>query len=224
LWRNAAETEWRSARRQALRQLNERRFVLERDVALPLVLILPPEERSRFYIEAPDLWAVRSFTADLPAPAEAGAEPAPAQERRTLTSRKPGLAEHEWARLLGRTSDKGKLDPRDGFAAFDSALDRGDLAAAHTIAGQTLDITREHEKSIGSPGALRDLSIALDNVGRVEGDLGNLEAARTAWRESLEILQRLRESSPRPEQFETDAACLEAQIRALQPDEVSAES
>src|SRR5579875_232428 len=193
LWRNATDEKWRTARRQALRQLNERRFVLERDVDLPLVLILPPEERSRFYIEAPDLWVVRSFTADLPAPAEAGAEPAPAQERRTPISREPGLAEHEWAHLLTRTSDKGKLDPRDGFAAFDSALDRGDLAAARAIASKTLDIAREREKSIGSPQALRDLSVSLDNVGQVESDLGNLEAARAAYSESLELLRRLRE-------------------------------
>ena len=75
-----------------------------------------------------------------------------------------------------------------------------------------------------TPQALRDLSVSLNNVGQIEGDLGDLEAVRTAWRESLEVLQHLRESSPRPEQFETEAARLEALLKALQPDEVSAGS
>ena len=36
-----------------------------------MILVLPREERGRVYIEAPDLWAVRCFTAELPAPIEA---------------------------------------------------------------------------------------------------------------------------------------------------------
>ncbi len=41
---------------------------------------------------------------------------------------------------------------------------------------------------------MRDLSISLDNVGQTERDLGNLEAARTAYRESLELRRHLREA------------------------------
>ncbi|MGH7059573.1 MAG: tetratricopeptide repeat protein, partial [Stellaceae bacterium] len=44
------------------------------------------------------------------------------------------------------------------------------------------------------PQALRDLSVSLNNVGAVERDLGNLEAARAAYRESLDIARRLREA------------------------------
>ena len=197
LWQGSAEEGWREARRQALHRLNERRFLLERDVRLPTVLVLPQDERGQVYIAAPDLWAVRSFTAELPAPVEAPkvAEISPKVERPVVLGSPPGPTELEWARLLERTTDAIRLDLRDGFAAFESAVERGDLAAGRTIANQTLDIARRRLQTTGdTPQALRDLSISLDNVGQVEGDLGNLEAARTAYRESLELLRQLREA------------------------------
>jgi tetratricopeptide (TPR) repeat protein len=54
---------------------------------------------------------------------------------------------------------------------------------------------RRLREAVGdTPQALRDLSTALNNIGRVEGDLGDLEAARSAYRESLELCRRLREA------------------------------
>ena len=44
------------------------------------------------------------------------------------------------------------------------------------------------------PQALRDLSVRSNNVGEIERDLGNPEAARTAYRESLELRRRRREA------------------------------
>ena len=194
LWRGTDEEGWPAARRQALHRLNERRTLLERDVGLPIVLILPQAERGRVYIDAPDLWAVRCFTADLPAP-----DPpvkvsgtAPSEEYAPAVGAPPSPAELEWARLLDRTKDRTRLDLRDAFAAFESAIERGDLTAARATAYQTLDLSRERPKTDAeTPQALRDLSISLDNVGRVEGDLGNLEAARTAYRESLELRRQI---------------------------------
>jgi len=196
LWRGTDEEGWLTARRQALHRLNERRTLLERDVGLPIVLILPLAERGRVYVEAPDLWAVRSFSAELPLPGAPGrdSEIARADEFAPVLGAPPGAAELEWTRLLERTKDHRRLDLRDAFAAFESALERGDLAAAQATAYQTLDISRERVKTIDEPQALRDLSASLDNVGRVEGDLGNLEAARAAYRESLELRRRLREA------------------------------
>jgi tetratricopeptide (TPR) repeat protein len=201
MWRGSAEVGWPQARRQALHRLNERRFLLERDVALPIVLVLPREERGRVYVEAPDLWAVRCFTAELPAPEpQKITQPQHDQVTPLLVSTAPSPAELEWARLLKQAADRASLDPRDGFAAFESAIERGDLAAARGIANETLDIAqRRIEAAAEAPAeprnaALRDLSISLDNVGQVERDLGNLEAARTAWRESLDLRRRLREA------------------------------
>jgi hypothetical protein len=67
----------------------------QRFVRRPMVLVLAQDERGRFYIEAPDLWAVRSFTAELPAPREAArvAEMTPEIERRGLRlPARPGRA------------------------------------------------------------------------------------------------------------------------------------
>ena len=213
LWRGTDEEGWPAARRQALHRLNERRTLLERDVRLPMVLILPLAERGRVYVDAPDLWAVRSFTAELPAPG-APVEVstiARAEGFATALDAAPGPAELEWERLLGRTKDHARLDLRDAFAAFESALERSDLTAARVTAYQTLEISRERLRTIGeTPQALRDLSISLNNVGRVEGDLGNLEAARAAYRDSLEIARQLRRAFPDRPQYQRDLARIEA--------------
>jgi hypothetical protein len=67
-----------------------------------------------------------------------------------------------------------------------------------------------------TPTPSRNLSIALDNVGRVEGDLGNLEAARAAYRESLDIARRLREAFPNHPQFEQDLTRIIAGFGAVE--------
>ena len=145
LWRGSEEEDWPQARRQALRRLNERRFLLERDVALPIVVVLPREDRGRVYIEAPDLWAVRSYTAELPTPTDLprATEVVRSDGYVPALGAPPGPIELEWARLLKTTKDRGRLNPWDGFAAFEAATDRGDLAAARAIASQTIDICRE---------------------------------------------------------------------------------
>uniref|UniRef100_UPI0037850D0C tetratricopeptide repeat protein n=1 Tax=Nakamurella sp. TaxID=1869182 RepID=UPI0037850D0C len=45
-----------------------------------------------------------------------------------------------------------------------------------------------------TPQTLRDLSIALDNVGGTARDRGDLTAATTAYTESLDIARRLRDT------------------------------
>lgn len=52
LWAYGSDPEWRSARTRLLHHLNERRFLLERDVRRPVVLVLPQEDRGRIYTEA----------------------------------------------------------------------------------------------------------------------------------------------------------------------------
>ncbi|MGH7064784.1 MAG: hypothetical protein ACREET_11975, partial [Stellaceae bacterium] len=174
LWRSATEEGWPQARRQALHRLNERRTLLERDVGLPIVLILPQSERARVYVEAPDLWAVRAFTARLPPPAEPermAGEITRSGENAPALGAAPAPAELEWARLWQQSSDRTQLNPWDGFAAFEAAIERGDLAAARVVAEQSLKIARNRAAAAdGTPQALRDLSVSLNNVGAVERD------------------------------------------------------
>ena len=201
MWRDVGTEEQRKEQRravwQALSRLNERRFLLERDVACPLVLILPAELRMDVPGMAPDLWSVRSFTADLPAPTavpqeprvEAGYAPLPLASSREITA-----AEIEWQRLWETTQDKQRLAPEAAFAAIEAALERVDYAAAQKITGQALDILRGGSEEITEPNAMRRYSIALSYSGKVDKELGRLEDARAAYTESLALRRRLREA------------------------------
>ena len=191
---------WEAARAECLRTLNEKRFLLERDFRQVLILVLPFSARTAFSKEAPDLWVIRSYTAQLPAgvaPRELQAIVSSSLKERHLhppIGSAISRAEQEWQRLWTlRMPDR--LDSWDAFTATDAALARGDVAAAEGIAKQVLALLRDRRLRNGdTPQALRDLSVSLNNVGRVESDLGQLEAARAAYRESLELSRRLREA------------------------------
>ena len=222
LWRQGEDPDWRRARAALMQRLNERRSILEKKVCLPLVMVLPTAERGGIYSLAPDLWAVRSFTAQL----TGLAGPIPTHPRSIVSYEaefkpnidfsSPGLAELEWARLLERTVDPMRLNPWDGVAAFEAAMERGDLQAARRVASETLQLTRtqlytgndkkpsrwgqitrllrKSQRPPPDPDRQRNLSAALDNLGGVEADLGNLEPARAAYRESLELRRQLRDA------------------------------
>jgi len=173
-----------------LSRLNERRFLLERDVACPVVLVLSAEFRPDVPSMIPDLWSVRSFTADLPTPAVVtgarGTEPVAVPP--ALIKSEPAWAEREWQRLWETTRDKKRLAPEAGFAAIDAALKKMDFEAARLLVNQVLEaITAREQVS----GVLRQLSIALDFKGDVEMAFGTPTAARVAYDESLEICRRL---------------------------------
>ncbi|MEQ1717048.1 MAG: tetratricopeptide repeat protein, partial [Hyphomicrobium sp.] len=206
MWRDVGSEEERKEQRRAvwqvLSRLNERRFLLERDVACPLVLVLPAELRPDVPSGIPDLWSVRSFTADLPVPplAETGAaEGVSGQDAAAYrmpiplaASHEVSAAEVEWRRLWAATTDKQRLAPEAAFAAINAALERMNSAAARQIADQALELVRVGEEA--EPQALRRYSIALNYAGKVEYALGRLEEARAAYAESLELRRRLRQT------------------------------
>ena len=201
MWRdsgNEAElSEQRSAVWQVLSRLNERRFLLERDVACPLVLILSAELRMDIPSMMPDLWSVRSYTADLPAPPITPQQPIGVEDYAKVelaTSRVVSIAELEWQRLWEATPDKWRLTPETGFAAAEAALARMDHVAAQAITEQLLQLPRMEDTANAAPQALRLLSIALDFSGQVAQARGRLEEARAAYAESLALRRRLRET------------------------------
>ncbi|MEY6431411.1 hypothetical protein ABC977_03205 [Thioalkalicoccus limnaeus] len=63
--------------------------------------------------------------------------------------------------------------------------------------------------------ALRDLSVSLDNVGRIDQALGDLETARTAFGESLDIARRLAQALPNHKDFEGLVSRFEQRIATL---------
>ena len=231
LWRNPSDPDWQSARKWLLHRLNERRFLLERDLGAPLVLILPAETRGQFYVDAPDLWTIRSFSAELVAPTTQVVRPAregiPAP---SFPSGPESPAEQEWARLRRNSArhadaDPRRLNPADGFAAFEAAMERGALQTARSIAGDVLDHCRSIRKVQGdTPQVLRDLSIALDSFGNVERDLGDPVAAREALRESIEICRQLCTAFPARPQFQKDLAARTAAWDRLDPAQVQSDA
>lgn len=59
------EPKTNDARMRFLARLNERRYLLERDLKHPLVLVLPAESRVQARTIAPDLWHVRALSEQL---------------------------------------------------------------------------------------------------------------------------------------------------------------
>ncbi len=142
--------DWNRQRILFLHRLNENRSALEQNIRQPVVIVLPVAERLAVSVHAPDLWAVRSFTKQLPtlAPSRPDTSLPPIGESKTgmALATEPSPAEQEWTRLLSLNQNTDGLNLWDGFAAFDAALERGSLDAARHIANETLTMARQRSK------------------------------------------------------------------------------
>ena len=188
--------EWDSYRDQVLARLNENRSVLGRNKSF-IFLLLPAHFEARAAEIAPDLWSVRSAShvvppwrtgeegghANLKAPmpfvtAKGHGEPAPVE----------ALVEQRWKKQWDQWSrDRSQqLSPVMAWQLVEQLLERHQPGRAQVFAAQALDISRN------APQSLRDLSVSLENVGNVARDLGQLEEARSAYAESLEISRQLK--------------------------------
>ena len=78
-------------------------------------------------------------------------------------------------------------------AVLSIAMTFGAIDAAELAARERERLARSVEESLGTPQARRDLSVALDNVGRVAEMRGEWGAAEAAYRESLEVRWGLEE-------------------------------
>ena len=79
------------------------------------------------------------------------------------------------------------------------AMTFGAVDVAEPAARELERLARGLVESLGTPQARRDLSVALDNVGRVSEALGEWDAAEAAYRESMEIRRGLEESLGTPQ-------------------------
>ena len=69
-------------------------------------------------------------------------------------------------------------------------------------------------ESLGTPEARRDLSVSLDNVGRVAEVRGEWDAAEEAYRESLEIRRELDDLMGTP-QAQQDVSTSQENLKRL---------
>ena len=187
---------WREARLAFLMRLNEQREALRRTLTRPLILILPREEKAALRTLCPDLWAIRQFAVETGGWLAAAAVP----EASVIASRPPGQAPEpfpltmaetslvsEWQRLRERGGgDHGALLAAE--RAYEALMRRSWLDKATEIAAWMVKTARAAGET---PEALRDLSVSLDNLGGTDQALGDWEAARAAYREGLEIGERL---------------------------------
>ncbi|MBI4754575.1 MAG: tetratricopeptide repeat protein [Betaproteobacteria bacterium] len=185
--------EWDQARREFLTRLNERREVLLRSRTRPVILVFPLGFATAVREMAPDLWAIRHYTLNL-APwvgrtAPDFAPPAERAQARPFEFSPDDLRLlEEWRRVRDGT-DRGVL--RSGWRASAVCRQRGRWAEKGEIDAAVLVVARKLTRLGETPEALRDLSISLDNVGRTHQALGQWEAARAAYQESLEIRRGL---------------------------------
>lgn len=200
LYRHPDDREWDAARRFVVARLNERRYLLERDFRRALVLVLPENYRDVVRELAPDLWAVRTFSAAVapprPVPGVAIPEPVPAFAPVAAPAAAPGRAEadpriQEWERLKSVT-DRTRVSPSDGLAAVDAAIERGDFRLAERIAAETVDLARQRVATLGAtPATRRDLGVALGRLGDAAQRLGKFDEATATYRECYDVWRAL---------------------------------
>jgi tetratricopeptide (TPR) repeat protein len=193
-WRYTEDESWDRERQKLLARLNEGRGRLETEFASPLILVLPRNRVTETAETAPDLWSIRRLTLHLarPAPAPVAGERPPQAEASTKPPESDVFERAErrleaWRRQVGAAS----ANLWDAWQAVESLREAGHLEEALAVAVEALTLARSHREE-GNRDGLRTLSIALDNLGDVSSDQGNLEAARAAYQESLELSRQLR--------------------------------
>jgi len=196
LQRHPSDTQWNEARRRYLARLNERRFLLERDLARPLVLVFPADFRPQARAIAPDIWHVRALSEELRAPAPA---PAKAQDGPRDKSVPPSPPKHadvdmpahrEWQGMTGGVAAERVFLPT-AIRACEELLAAGRPADAGHVALSALSLARQRASKVHEPFALRDLSVSLNNVGQVARARGDWTQAEAVYRESLDLTRQL---------------------------------
>lgn len=195
-WRDAGNADWQGARRQLLARLNEGRGRLEKEFAAPLILLLPRDAVAQTAETAPDLWSIRRLTLHLSRPSGEGVPTVMATHEEMLLPVPTAVAERAarrlqaWQRQMER-NDSAALSLPDAWSAVDSLREAGRLTDAGQVADEALIVAR-NRRDESTPETLRDLSVSLDKVGDVARDLGDLDAARAVYEESLALRQQLR--------------------------------
>jgi tetratricopeptide (TPR) repeat protein len=116
------------------------------------------------------------------------------------------VEERDWAGahdLVQQVLALTGIDPPTRLRALelgiDVAMTVGDPDEAERHADERLVLSERLAEATPTPEALRDLSISLNNVGRVQEARGDWAAAEAAYTRSLQLRERLAEATPTPE-------------------------
>ena len=99
-------------------------------------------------------------------------------------------------------------------AVLSIAMTFGAADVAEPAARELERLARGLEESLGTPQSRRDLSVSLDDMGRVAEARGEWDAAEDAYRESLEIRQELDDLLGTP-QAQRDVSTSQENLRRL---------
>ncbi len=196
-WRNGSDPAWNLARRRLMARLNEGRGRLEKEVLRPLILLLPRDGVLRAAEDAPDMWSIRKLVVHMERPVVAGGATEPLFVQWLEHPPMPGqLARAErrlaaWQKQWDKAEVSGVMQTLslwDAWDATDALLEAGWLKDAETVAVQALQVSQLCRNE-AQPDTLIRYSVSLDKVGDVSLALGNLDAARASWEESLAIKQ-----------------------------------
>lgn len=153
--------DWDAARQRLLARLNERRFLLERDLPRPLLLVLPANFRPITREIAPDIWHIRVLSQQWHAPALTAAQdwcwerlPAGFPISR---ERQPWMGRAEDAEALLREwqraqQEGGIVSITTSLQACAALIAAGRLAEADNILNPTLKLLQSAliERALGS--------------------------------------------------------------------------
>ncbi|MBN1980687.1 MAG: tetratricopeptide repeat protein, partial [Chitinivibrionales bacterium] len=185
------EPEWAEARLNFLSRLNEQREPLRKALNLPLVLILPEQEREKIRTLVPDLWAIRDMTLTTGNWFTESISPISfdetyAQMKIPVLDLQPDEESivEEWHRLQ-KMDDHEQDKLQAGWRAFDVFSQIQQWTDAEDVAQKCLEISRRILERVGeTPETLRDLSVSLDNVGRAASSQGDYAESKRLYSES----------------------------------------
>ncbi|MBL8392455.1 MAG: tetratricopeptide repeat protein [Candidatus Accumulibacter sp.] len=191
--RHPGDVQWNRARTLFLARLNERRFLLERDLKRPLVLVLPAHFRAETRAMAPDIWHKRDLSEELRWLPEAvpTSVPVSMEPLATLVAADGSLpAFAEWQRMASASAAEQAFLPT-AWTASNELLAAGRPGDAEHVARSALSLARRRAQAKADRSSDRDLSISLDNLGRVAQAQGDWTQAEAVYRESLALRRQL---------------------------------
>ena len=121
-------------------------------------------------------------------------------------------------RVLATESVEHETRVSSLWSAVDLAMEMGDLESAWRHADTWARAAEDWADRLGTPEALRDLSVSLEKVGDTRTARGDLPAAEDAYTRSLDIAQRLADQLGTPQALR-DLAYALSRLAAIRDDE-----
>jgi hypothetical protein len=191
LQRHPGDEQWNRARTLFLARLNERRFLLERDLKRPLLLVLPAHFRPETRAIAPDIWHKRDLSEELRLPPDGVLKPnhvGVEAAARVATGNDSLPAFAEWQRMASGPLPEQAFLPT-AWQACEELLAAGRPADAEGVARSALLLARR--RAAADDAGERDLMVSLGMLGGVAETQGDWAQAENAYRESLALGRQL---------------------------------